>query len=410
MTNEFYPFEIDVSEFARRSKKIVTVHCQFAVAPTCPGVRTIQYDSARKSIENNDGKYKCRFCSTFLQRVSNDNKFDNITTNTDNEFFPFEIDVSELTYGSNKRVNVHCEFAVSPICSGIRTIQYRSVRKSMLKYDGKYKCSTCVNFLSRGRNHSSCKYKTVDDSLMKNIDSEEKAYFLGWIASDGYINKEYISIKIHKNDIKMIETLRDFICKELPLFYRTSGENCVGFKINSKEMVEDMCRHLKIKPGKKSRTVGFPDLDSDKLTLAFIRGLFDGDGTLTPLAGNNNQRACSIASISETMKKSIKIFFSKFDIYCYISPDKVNFCGVNSLNFLKGIYTNAKPHLVLARKFARYQLHLKWLPKKDQSKKVKATKPATKAATKPATKAATKSATKKPTSKPTTKPATKNRH
>ena len=379
MVDEFYPFEIDTSRFTKSVKKVVDVHCQFAVSPNCPGIRTIQYASARKSIVNNDDKYKCRDCSNFLSRKFDDNltidtidttnmtNMTNTTNTTDTEFYPFEIDTSELTYASRQVVTVHCEFGTSPKCYGEVERQYSSVYRTMAKNDGKYICLACSRLLKGRNNNPSCKYKTLDVTLMKNIDSEEKAYFLGWTASDGHISKATISLHIHKKDIKIIETLRDFICKEIPLIYREEGKY-VGFCINSIQMATDMARHLKIKPGKKSAIVGFPDLETDKLTWSFIRGVFDGDGSLTPLAGNDNKRECGIASISDPMKIGIKEFMSKFDIYCHISPPKIMFSGLNSLNFLKGIYANAKENFSLERKFARYQKHLKWLPKKDQPK------------------------------------------
>ena len=286
------------------------------------------------------------------------------------EFYPFEIDVSEYAKWSMKLVTVHCQFAVSPTCPGVKTTIYKSIRITMENNDGKYICQGCSRFMKgSGRNAPACKYKTLDDNLMKNIDSEEKAYFLGWIASDGHVNKRFVAINIHKKDIKIIETLRDFFCKELPLVHMR--DKYVGLKISSKQIAQDICRHLKIKPGNKSLTVAFPDLATDDLKWAFLRGLFDGDGYLSLLNETNNDRLCNIASISEGMKKSIQDFVAQFDIKSNkIAPKVITFSGPHSLNFLLGIYANANPNLVLERKFARYQLHVNWQSKK----KAKATK------------------------------------
>lgn len=51
----------------------------------------------------------------------------------------------------------------------------------------------------------------------KKIDSPEKAYLLGWIASDGSIRYFGFIIKFHKKDLKILEKLRDIICKDLPI-------------------------------------------------------------------------------------------------------------------------------------------------------------------------------------------------
>ena len=44
----------------------------------------------------------------------------------------------------------------------------------------------------------------LDDNLFFNIDSEKKAYILGWIASDGSLGKNKVSIQLQKSDENFI--------------------------------------------------------------------------------------------------------------------------------------------------------------------------------------------------------------
>lgn len=145
----------------------------------------------------------------------------------------FFTDVSNLGYYSKKLVKIQCEFNTSNKCKQIVEQEYRAIIKNINNNQGKYRCLFCA--------HS--KYN-FDLNFFKNIDSEEKAYLLGWIASDGYIGKKFIRIKIHKKDIKILEKLRDIICKEIPI--KIKNEKYVQFVVNSVNICKDLCKWLKL--------------------------------------------------------------------------------------------------------------------------------------------------------------------
>jgi len=188
---------------------------------------------------------------------------------------------------------------------------------------------------------SDIKYKNLDDNFFNVVDTEAKAYLLGWIASDGHISDGQISIEINKNDSKCIEQLRDIICKELPIYLHN---DLCSFTINSKIMVSDICRLLQINPGNKSRNVQFPDLLTDELKWSFLRGYFDGNGTINIPDENNKYPKCSISSNSDIMLQKIKDF-------CQIScSNNISFKDIywshnNALDFLGKIYNNSNYYL-----------------------------------------------------------------
>ena len=105
--------------------------------------------------------------------------------------------VSELSRRSSKKVLVICDFQESEKCTEKVMREYCSVQNTMDRNNGKYICPSCSMMMRCGRNNPSCKYKNLDDHLMDVIDSEEKAYLLGWIASDGSLHENgcvYIAI------------------------------------------------------------------------------------------------------------------------------------------------------------------------------------------------------------------------
>ena len=70
-----------------------------------------------------------------------------------------------------------------------------------------------------GRKNPNKKY-FFDEGFFNKIVSEEKAYFLGWIASDGYIGENNFSLYINKKDVYILEQLKNLICPEIPITIR----------------------------------------------------------------------------------------------------------------------------------------------------------------------------------------------
>lgn len=201
-----------------------------------------------------------------------------------------------------------------------------------------------------GLNNPNNKFN-FDHSFFKNIDSEEKAYLLGWIASDGNISKSNsIGIRIRDYDSYILETLKNFICPEIKIKIDRSFMRKIEF--NSKEFCEDISHHLGLDfsrdSSKKSHIVQFPEIESEFLTWAFIRGYFDGDGTVGVIDKKRIPR-CSIASNSLEMLKGIRDFCG---IPAYLGKHQLEWSGTNAIDFLGKIYDNAKYRL--ARKYNRY--------------------------------------------------------
>lgn len=272
---------------------------------------------------------------------------------------PFIEDVVGFSRGSHKEVRVKCYFQASDKCRDVVKQEYRAIKNVMERNDGKYICLYCSKKLKNsGRDNPNCKYKSLNDSYLCNIDTEEKAYLLGWIASDGHISKcNSIKICIHEKDKDILIALRDTVCPELPIY--KCMETMTGFDMNSKEMCMDACRHLGIEPGNKAESVKFFESKEPELTWAFIRGVFDGDGSIRKFTDKRNTRECSIASISPFMKDGIAKFCG---IKYRLTYDQICFYGTNCVDFLSKIYDTANEKLRLPRKYKLYLEYLGYAP------------------------------------------------
>jgi len=266
----------------------------------------------------------------------------------------FLTDVSKLSRQSHAKVKVICQLNCSDNCQGTVVREYKDAMNTIECNDGKYICLQCIKSL--GINNPNCKYY-YDRNILSNIDTEEKAYLLGWIASDGGIEDQNwnIRIKIHQKDIDCLKILRDIICEDIIITY--SKENMVLFNIPSLGISEDVCRHLQINRGKKNDVVKFPNIEIEDIQWAFIRGYFEGNGSIK----NYDQRSspeCTITSDSSDMLAAIGEF-SK--IPYVISSNKIYYYDCNCIDFMGKIYANCGKYK-LDRKYETYVKWITWRP------------------------------------------------
>lgn len=202
-----------------------------------------------------------------------------------------------------------------------------------------------------GRNNPNCKVKDLNDRFMENIDTELKAYLLGWIISDGNVTKSSINIEIHERDKDVLVAMARDICsditvKELP------NRKRVKLSIYSMQMVDDVCRHIQVQPGKKSGIVKFPSIPPH-LVMSCIRGIFDGDGSLTnPLLNKKSYLTVKISNNSSDLLQSI---VSAIDIPCHIGQSHIEWSSNNALDVLNRIYSGANYYLD-----RKYELYCQW--------------------------------------------------
>lgn len=130
---------------------------------------------------------------------------------------------------------------------------------------------------------------TCDWSYFKNIDSQEKAYWLGFIYADGCIsdtskkgNKRFqltLSIKdlAHLEDFKKAINASHLIHQYVVKKGKMIGHKYATIKITSDDFCNDLILHG-CTP-RKSNALFFPSLEKSFIN-HFIRGYFDGDGSV----------------------------------------------------------------------------------------------------------------------------------
>lgn len=161
---------------------------------------------------------------------------------------------------------------------------------------------------------STKKKPKFDHTVFRSIDTEEKAYWLGFIAADGCVSYDpsrahyNLEIGLAVKDREHLEKAKKFFKHTKEITYRESTNSC-RLTMCNKEMCEDLIK-LGITP-RKSLTLKFPESLDPPLIRHFIRGYFDGDG-----------------SISKS-KKSITFKLSMLGTYEFLSSIRMHYdCGV----------------------------------------------------------------------------------
>ena len=140
----------------------------------------------------------------------------------------------------------------------------------------------------------SCKKYKLDDTVFDSINTEEKAYWLGFLYADGYNHrsKNCIALRLQKEDIDVLYKFKDFLKTDSPIcIYKRKTrikniekeycELCV-FSIHLCQVLNDLgCVQA------KTYILDFPSFIPSNLLHHFMRGYFDGDGCISITKRNN---------------------------------------------------------------------------------------------------------------------------
>lgn len=128
--------------------------------------------------------------------------------------------------------------------------------------------------------------KQLNRGYFENIDSYDKAYFLGFMITDGCVGSKTneISLSISSKDDEILEIFKSKLNSKNPI-HRTvrvrkgrkdSAES--SLKLKSQQLKDDLAKY-NVVPN-KTYTIEIPEID-ENLTSHLFRGLFDGDGWIS---------------------------------------------------------------------------------------------------------------------------------
>jgi hypothetical protein len=173
--------------------------------------------------------------------------------------------------------------------------------------------------LTKKYNIPTLKPDIIDTNAFLEINDEYKAYWLGFMYSDGYINKRgnQLEVSLCSKDIDHLIKFKKFLCdKRGDDVIKVSkvtlkSTNKVYYRSRYVVSGKNFCQNL-INQGctnRKTFTLKFPELE-ESLIRHFIRGYFDGDGCIYSSRG---RAAIEITSASVEFLEGIKKVFPEFN-------------------------------------------------------------------------------------------------
>lgn len=122
---------------------------------------------------------------------------------------------------------------------------------------------------------------TFDYNYFKVINSKNKAYWLGWIVSDGSVNKYNLRLRLQELDIEILQKFKRDVLFTGPITiesnYNKKHQNLCNITLSSVKLIKDLFQ-LGVISNKVHNTI-FPEIPVEFYS-HFIRGVFDGDGCI----------------------------------------------------------------------------------------------------------------------------------
>jgi len=192
------------------------------------------------------------------------------------------------------------------------------------------------------------------------ITNEIEAYIIGLYFADGTTTEGQVTIKLQKQDLEILKTIRDYIYPKQEI---KEDEHSFIFKVSSIACVNNI-RNFNVIKDRKQNNLLLPEV-SNELFPHLLRGFFDGDGTVY---FDKNLLRCNICSVSEIFlnvlnNKIIDLGFEEgvirkesrvgkeYEFSTYISTAKfdmyrLTFNTSSKINsFYKLLYSNASIYL-----------------------------------------------------------------
>lgn len=148
----------------------------------------------------------------------------------------------------------------------------------------------------------------------KNV-TPNMAYILGFLASDGTVRlkENQIKLTLSKKDDEILKRIKDELEYTGPLYYATTndGFDIVTLAINCKEYKEDLAI-FNIVP-QKTFTFCIPDTLPKEVWKDFIRGYWDGDGTVCT-AGKGSIRSSLCSANKKTLEQILTFLEKEYSI------------------------------------------------------------------------------------------------
>jgi intein-encoded DNA endonuclease-like protein len=217
------------------------------------------------------------------------------------------------------------------------------------------------------------KYK-INQYFFEKIDTEEKAYFLGLIYSDGCLHKKILSLSLIEDDSYILDKFLFFLESDAKLYTlkprKETHQTQKKLMVSNTKLSDDLFR-LGIMEN-KSLQLKFPTDEQvpKKFLSHFIRGVFDGDGSIFSYDRNINGKIYTEVGVtiisSNEFINGLKNFIGYGNVY-KTNKGKNSFISFKKKKEIENIskYLYNDSTIFLKRKKEKFKEILDYLGNKD---------------------------------------------
>lgn len=203
---------------------------------------------------------------------------------------------------------------------------------------------------------------TLDLTNIK-ADTQDKYYWLGFIAGDGNIakNEARLRIELKSLDKEQLINFNNFMGSNTPLVERVNnnGCNCTCLSINSAELKRYLAQYNLVPAKSKIFTLPLENIPNEYI-FDFLRGLFDADGSLSFRGQNIKHPILEIVVGTKECAEQIKTIFNwdtKISEFNNRSAYLVRKEGLEAIKpILNKLYEHSTENTRLKRKYELWSL------------------------------------------------------
>ena len=212
------------------------------------------------------------------------------------------------------------------------------------------------------KSNNNVNYNIIDD-YFETIDEPNKAYILGLLLTDGSVDNNHgngrIRLALQKQDVSILEKIKNILGINSKLYEDKRGNGMYSLEFSNKKIFEDLQKY-NIVPNKTYNTTNLPTNIPKEFMIDFLRGMFDGDGTLTYSEDKSQDVTFRLSSHFESICHDYQLLIDELihktehnKLFCAKDVWNCSWRGYNQvLSILDILYKDAE--LYLDRKYQKY--------------------------------------------------------
>ena len=212
--------------------------------------------------------------------------------------------------------------------------------------------------------------KFLKEDYFENINTEAKAYLLGFITADGsvlYRNRKsatgVLSLSVKSSDIEIINLLKtELNCESKIGYNKRKDKECVSISISSTKLVKSLEKYGVVPNKTYKLNKIYTNFEDNELLIHYLRGLIDGDGCIS-FNKEKNKSFIYFCSYSKEFVESFRVTVNnlinikcKNSTFCVGATYRASWSLQSARAVCELLYTNCS--FYLTRKYNRAKVIL----------------------------------------------------